>query len=80
MERQMCSIMKACELTGVTRRTIYYWMEDGKVEFIRVASGSRRIFVDSLFREANGSRLRRESVKAGAKAADADRPFLGEGL
>lgn len=51
MERKAISIMKACELVGVSRRTIYNWIASGKVEYVRTAGGSIRIFVDSLWRE-----------------------------
>ncbi len=50
-ERKTISIMKACELVGVSRRTIYNWMASGKVEYVRTAGGSVRIFVDTLWRE-----------------------------
>jgi excisionase family DNA binding protein len=42
--------MKACEVVGVSRRTIYNWMAGGKVEYVRTAGGSVRIFADSLWR------------------------------
>ena len=51
VERKAISIMKACELVGVSRRTIYNWISAGKVEYVRTAGGSIRIFVDSLWRE-----------------------------
>ena len=51
MERKTISIMKACELVGVSRRTIYNWIASGKVEYVRTAGGSVRIFVDTLWRE-----------------------------
>lgn len=51
MERKAVSIMKACELVGVSRRTIYNWISGGKVEYVRTAGGSIRIFVDSLWRD-----------------------------
>jgi excisionase family DNA binding protein len=50
MDRQTLSIMKACEVVGVSRRTIYNWIAAGKVEYIRTAGGSIRIFADSLWR------------------------------
>ena len=53
MERKAISIMKACELVGVSRRTIYNWISGGKVEYVRTAGGSIRIFVDSLWRDAH---------------------------
>ncbi len=53
MERKLISIMKACELVGVSRRTIYNWLSSGKIEYVRTAGGSVRIFVDTLWRDAN---------------------------
>lgn len=55
MERKAVSIMKACDLVGVSRRTIYNWITSGKVEYVRTAGGSVRIFVDSLWRQPNAA-------------------------
>ena len=52
MERRAISITQACESVGVSRRTIYNWMAGGKVEYVRTAGGSVRIFADSLWRDA----------------------------
>lgn len=54
-DRQTISIMKACEVVGVSRRTIYNWMAGGKVEYVRTAGGSVRIFADSLWRAPQGA-------------------------
>jgi excisionase family DNA binding protein len=54
IDRQTISIMKACEVVGVSRRTIYNWMAGGKVEYVRTAGGSVRIFADSLWRAPQG--------------------------
>jgi excisionase family DNA binding protein len=43
--------MKACEIVGVSRRTIYNWLASGKLEYVRTAGGSVRIYVDTLWRE-----------------------------
>ena len=51
MDRQTLSIMKACEVVGVSRRTIYNWISSRKVEYVRTAGGSVRIFVDTLWRD-----------------------------
>ena len=48
--RKTISINKASELVGVSRRTIHNWIASGKVEYIRTAGGSVRIFVDTLWR------------------------------
>ena len=53
VERKTISIMKACELVGVSRRTIYNWLSSGKIEYVRTAGGSVRIFVDALWRDPN---------------------------
>jgi excisionase family DNA binding protein len=55
MDRQTLSIMKACEAVGVSRRTIYNWIAAGKVEYVRTAGGSIRIFADTLWRDASPS-------------------------
>ena len=55
MDRQTLSIMKACEAVGVSRRTIYNWISAGKVEYVRTAGGSIRIFADTLWRDARPS-------------------------
>jgi excisionase family DNA binding protein len=56
-ERKTVSIPRACELVGVSRRTIYNWIAGGKVQYVRTAGGSVRIFADTLWRDpaAEGS-------------------------
>ena len=72
MDRQTLSIMKACEVVGVSRRTIYNWISAGKVEYVRTAGGSIRIFADSLWRDAapaaRDRRRRRRQEPAGRHA------------
>ncbi len=43
------SITQACEAAGVSRRTIYNWLKDGRLAYKRTAGGSIRIDADSLF-------------------------------
>lgn len=50
-DRKTLSIMKACEVAGVSRRTIYNWIAKNKVEYLRTVGGSIRIFEDTLFRD-----------------------------
>jgi len=54
--------MKACELVGVSRRTIYNWLSSGKIEYVRTAGGSVRIFVDTLWRDPHRSDQPAEST------------------
>jgi excisionase family DNA binding protein len=53
MDRATVSINKACQLTGVSRRTIYNWLHKAKVEYTRTAGGAIRIFEDTLWRSAD---------------------------
>lgn len=48
--RETVSIARAGELVGVSRRTIYNWIADGKVQYVRTAGGAIRIFSDTLWR------------------------------
>jgi excisionase family DNA binding protein len=50
-DRKTVSIPRACEIVGVSRRTIYNWLSSGKIEYVRTAGGSVRIFVDTLWRD-----------------------------
>lgn len=50
LERKTVSIPRACELVGVSRRTIYNWLAGGKIQYVRTAGGSVRIFEDTLWR------------------------------
>ena len=70
MDRQTVSIMKACEVVGVSRRTIYNWISAGKVEYVRTAGGSIRIFADTLWREPGDAQrqIPGNSVPAGQHA------------
>ncbi|MEO7191768.1 MAG: excisionase family DNA-binding protein [Vicinamibacterales bacterium] len=52
LDRKTVSIPRACELVGVSRRTIYNWISSGKVQYVRTAGGSVRIFEDTLWRDA----------------------------
>ena len=51
LDRKTVSIPRACELVGVSRRTIYNWIAGGKVQYVRTAGGAVRIFADTLWRE-----------------------------
>lgn len=47
-DRATLSIMQAAGFVGVSRRTIYNWIAAGKVNYLRTAGGSIRVFADEL--------------------------------
>lgn len=59
--RESVSINAACELLGVSRRTLYNWMAAAKVEYYYTAGGSRRIYKETLFRRTTNAK--EESVR-----------------
>lgn len=48
--REVVSIAAACERVGVSRKTIYNWLNAGKIEAVRTAGGAVRIFADTLMK------------------------------
>lgn len=48
--RRTVTIKEAQIAVGVSRRTIYNWINAKKVDYVRTAGGSVRIFEDSLWR------------------------------
>jgi excisionase family DNA binding protein len=42
------TIEQAARLIGVSRRTIYYRIRDGRLRTIRTLGGSQRVLLDSL--------------------------------
>jgi excisionase family DNA binding protein len=57
MNRDTLNIAQAADYAGVSRRTIYNWLHAGKLDYIRTAGGSVRIFPESLYRQPNGQAL-----------------------
>ena len=52
--REVIWIQQACLRVGVSRRTIYQWLRDGKIQHTRTAGGRILIYADSLFQTCNG--------------------------
>lgn len=62
--RETVNILQAMQLVGVSRRTIYYWLAAGKLEYARSARGSVRIFTDTLWRTRTGEREQEDLTRA----------------
>lgn len=41
-------IEDAAVLLGVSRRTVYYWIRDGRLETVRTRGGSQRVLMQSI--------------------------------
>lgn len=52
------SIKEACGIVGVSKRTIYNWLNAGKLEFKRTAGGSIRIVESSLWQDGTDAPVR----------------------
>lgn len=51
------SIDQAAQLLGVSRRTVYYRIREGRLLTIRTLGGSQRVLVDSLHQESRPQTL-----------------------
>jgi excisionase family DNA binding protein len=41
-------IDQAMQLLGVSRRTVYYWIRQGRLRTVRTRLGSQRVLLDSI--------------------------------
>jgi excisionase family DNA binding protein len=41
-------IEQAMQMLGVSRRTVYYWIRQGRLRTVRTRLGSQRVLVDSI--------------------------------
>lgn len=73
MEREIMLVSKACELVGVSKRTMYNWMNAGWVEYTATSRRTRWIYVDSLWRHPDRSKY---TVNQIAKGDPARQPTL----
>jgi excisionase family DNA binding protein len=55
-------IGQAAELLGVSRRTVYYRIREGRLETIRTRCGSQRVLIESLQMLLRESRTRRDGA------------------
>ena len=51
------SLDQACQILQVSRRTVYNWIREGRLQTIRTLGGSQRVLVDSV-RHAAGELVR----------------------
>jgi|GEM_PF-5237468 len=73
--RKLVSINQACELVELSRRALYNWITDGKVEHVRTAGGSIRIFADTLYLDG-GDACKGVCVSRAANKAGTSRTIM----
>jgi excisionase family DNA binding protein len=42
------SLVQAGQILGVSRRTLYYWIRDGRLKTVRTPLGSQRVLMESV--------------------------------
>ena len=62
MERSVL-VEQAAELLGVSRRTVYYRIRDGRLRTIRTRCGSQRVLLSTIERLLREEQERREKRK-----------------
>jgi len=55
-------IEQTAELLGVSRRTVYYRIRDGRLQTIRTRCGSQRVLTESVEALLGESRMRRATA------------------
>lgn len=68
-------IDQAAQRLGVSRRTIYYRIHEGRLQTIRTRCGSQRVLVVSVEALLRGGRVRRMAARASA-AGDSEAEAL----
>ena len=48
MTRELLTINAVCARMSVCRRTVYNWLQSGKLAFVRAPGGTIRVYADSL--------------------------------
>jgi excisionase family DNA binding protein len=64
-------IDQAAAFLGVSRRTIYYRIREGRLRTVRTRCGSQRVLLASL-QEQVGEKRRRRRGRAGAPGSEAE--------
>lgn len=49
-QRPRVNVAQASTIAGVHRNTIYNWVKENRVEYVRTPTGVLRIFADTLLR------------------------------
>ncbi len=71
-ERRSVLIDQAVEMLGVSRRTVYYWIRQGRLQTIRTRCGSQRVLLSSMasLSHSHGSAAAPDSAADGFEVFD----------
>lgn len=72
--RKLLSVNEVQDMAGVSRRTVYNWMNAGLVDFILTPTGIRRIYADTVFRNVPDHIKARKRRKDGPDGDDRPTP------
>jgi excisionase family DNA binding protein len=64
MERKSLLVDQAAELLGVSRRTVYYRIQEGRLQTIRTRCGSQRVLLESIEALLRETRSRRRATRS----------------
>jgi excisionase family DNA binding protein len=70
MERRSLLVDQAAEVLGLSRRTVYYRIQEGRLRTIRTRCGSQRVLLDSieaLLREMHARACTRKANRSEAE-------------
>lgn len=64
-------IEQAMRMLGLSKRTVYYRIRDGRLQTIRVRGGSQRVLIDSIRQLVATDKQRAARRRAASRAASA---------
>jgi excisionase family DNA binding protein len=76
MDHQLLRVGEAAQALNVSRWTIYRWVEEGRLESVRIGKGSVRIFrhsITSLIERGRSGALGHARVEAGGRLSGVGR-------
>ena len=51
--RELLTLSQTAERAGVSLRTVYKWLNEGRLEYVRNPGGAVRIYADCLYNTAD---------------------------
>jgi excisionase family DNA binding protein len=61
--KEMISSGEVCRIFGISKRTLFNWVKQGKIHFIYLPNGHRRFFRKEIERILGGNKVKKEEKK-----------------